>query len=69
MQIYDFTVPELNRLRELCNFSDAELEYFNLRAKHKSNVEIALTMHVSEGQVSKLARKVKDKILRVLTYI
>lgn len=66
MQIYDFTVPELNRLRELCNFSDAELEYFNLRAKHKSNVEIALTMHVSEGQVSKLARKVKDKILRVV---
>ena len=69
MQIYDFTVPELNRLRELCNFSDAELEYFNLRAKHKSNIEIALTMHVSEGQVSKLARKVKDKIKRVLAYI
>ena len=69
MQIYDFTVPELNRLRELCNFSEAELEYFNLRAKHKSNVEIALIMHVSEGQVSKLARKVKDKIKRVLTYI
>ena len=69
MQIYDFTVPELNRLRELCNFSDAELEYFNLRAKHKSNIEIALNMHVSEGQVSKLARKVKDKIKRVLTYI
>lgn len=69
MQIYDFTTPELDKLRELCNFSDAELEYFNLRAKHKSNVEIALTMHVSEGQVSKLARKVKDKIKRVLTYI
>lgn len=66
MQIYDFTTPELDKLRELCNFSDAELEYFNLRAKHKSNVEIALTMHVSEGQVSKLARKVKDKILRVI---
>ena len=65
-QLYDFTVPELNRLRELCNFSDAELEYFNLRAKHKSNVEIALTMHVSESQVSKLARKVKDKIKRVV---
>ena len=65
-QLYDFTVPELNRFRELCNFSDAELEYFNLRAKHKSNVEIALTMHVSESQVSKLARKVKDKIKRVV---
>lgn len=66
MQIYDFTIPELDKLRELCNFSPQELEYFNLRSKHKSNVEIALTMHVSEGQVSKLARKVKDKILRVL---
>ena len=69
MQIYDFTVPELDKLRELCNFSDAELEYFNLRAKHKSNVEIALTMHVSEGQVSKLARKVKDKIKRTIKYL
>ena len=65
-QLYDFTVPELNKLIELCNFSPQELEYFNLRAKHKSNVEIALTMHVSESQVSKLARKVKDKIKRVL---
>ena len=69
MQIYDFTIPELDKLRELCNFSDAELEYFNLRAKHKSNVEIALTMHVSEGQVSKLARKVKDKIKRTIKYL
>lgn len=68
-QLYDFTIPELDKLRELCNFSDAELEYFNLRAKHKSNVEIALTMHVSEGQVSKLARKVKDKIKRTIKYL
>ena len=66
MQIYDFTVPELNKLRALCNFSDSELEYFNLRAKHKSNVEISLIMHVSESQVSKLSRKVKDKIKRII---
>ncbi len=69
MQVYDFTVPELNKFRELCNFSNDELEYFNLRAKHKSNVEIALTMNVSEGQVSKLARRVKDKIIRVTPYL
>lgn len=25
MQLYDFTVPELNKFRELCNFSDDEL--------------------------------------------
>ena len=69
MQIYNFTVPELNKFRELCNFSDDELEYFNLRAKHKSNVAISMEMHVSEAQVSKLARRVKDKIIRVWDYI
>lgn len=69
MQIYDFTVPELNKFRELCNFSDAELEYFNLRAKHKSNVEISMQMHVSEPQVSKLAKKVRSKIIRVLPFV
>ena len=69
MQIYNFTVPELNIFRELCNFSEDELEYFNLRSKHKSNVAISLEMHVSEAQVSKLARRVKDKIIRVLDYI
>lgn len=69
MQIYDFTVPELEKFRELCNFSDAELEYFNLRAKHKTNIEISMTMHVSEAQVSKLAKKVKSKIIRVLPFM
>lgn len=68
MQIYDFIEPELERLRSLCNFSDAELKYFNLRAKHKSNVQIAMTIHVSEAQVSKLAKRVKDKIIRALPY-
>lgn len=66
MQIYDFTVPELNVFRELCNFTPDERQYFELRSKHKSNVEIAFEMHVSEPQVSRLAKKVKSKILRVV---
>lgn len=66
IQIYDFTVPELNKFRELCNFSDDEMEYFNLRAKHKSNTFIAMEMSVSEPQVSKIARRVKDKIIRII---
>lgn len=69
MQIYDFTVPELDKLRELCNFSEDELCYFNLRAKHKSNTFISMEMHISEAQVSKLARRVKNKILRVLDFV
>ena len=66
MQVYDFTVPELDMFREKCNFLDDELEYFNLRARGMSNVQIALEMHVSESKVSKLARKVKSKMLRIL---
>lgn len=66
MKIRDFTVPELDRFRLLCNFTEAELEYFNLRAKDKSNVEIAFALNVSEAQVSKLAKRVKSKIKRIL---
>ena len=66
MKIYDFVEHELQYFREQCNFSDDELAYFNLRAKHKSNVEIAMTMNVSESQVSKLAKRVKAKIIRVI---
>ena len=66
MKIRDFTVPELNRFRELCNFTEDELVYFNLRARDKSNVQIAIEMNVSEPQVSKLAKRVKDKMKRVI---
>lgn len=52
--------------RDKCNFTADELLYFNLRAKDKSNIQIALEMHVSEAQVSKLARRVKSKMKRVL---
>ena len=64
--IYDFTEPELKFFRENCNFSQDELDYFNLRAKHYSNLQIAIEMNVSESKVSKLAKAVKTKILKVL---
>lgn len=66
MKIRDFTVPELDMFRKLCNFTEDEMIYFNLRAKDKSNVQIALEMNVSEAQVSKLAKRVKNKMIRVL---
>lgn len=66
MLIRDFTVPELDMFRELCNFTDDELAYFNLRARDKSNVQISQEMHISEAQVSKLARRTKNKMKRVL---
>lgn len=66
MQIYDFVEDELDIFRARCNFTEDEREYFELRCRGKSNVQIALEMHISESKVSKLARKVKSKILRIL---
>ena len=66
MKIRDFVEWELQMFRDKCNFTVDEMIYFNSRAKDKSNVEIALEMNVSEAQVSKLAKRVKDKMKRVL---
>ena len=66
MKIYDFVEWELQKFRDECNFTEDELLYFNLKAKNKSNVEISMTMAVSEPQVSKLAKRVKLKILKVI---
>lgn len=66
MKIRDFVEYELEVFRNECNFTDDELRYFNLRAKDKSNVQIALEMNISESQVSKLAKRVKKKMLKLL---
>lgn len=66
MKIYDFVNWELDKFRQECNFSDDETCYFNLRAKHYSNFEISMKMNISESKVSKLAKSVKQKILRVI---
>lgn len=66
LQIRDFTVPELEKFRLLCNFTPYEKLYFELKARDKSNVEIAMEMNVSTAQVSKIAKRVRSKIVRIL---
>lgn len=66
MKIYDFVEWELQKFRDECNFTNDELEYFNLKAKNKSNIQISIEMCISEPQVSKLAKRVKTKILKVI---
>ena len=65
-KIRDFVEWELQMFRDKCNFTEDEMMYFNLRSKDKSNVQIALEMNISESQVSKLAKRVKAKMLKVL---
>lgn len=66
MKIRDYTNIDLDKFRQLCNFTDDELQYFNLRARDKSNVQISIAMSISESQVSKLAKGVKNKITAVI---
>lgn len=66
LKLNNFTIPELEYFRKMCNFTELERKYFNLRSKDYSNVQIALALHISESTVSKLAKRVKSKICRVL---
>lgn len=66
IKICDFTKPELDKFREVCNFTDDEQEYFELRSKNKSNIAISMTMCVSERTVNRLSNKVTQKIIKSL---
>ena len=61
----DLTEPECDRYRALCNFSDDELEIFNLRVKNKSLLEISMLTHQSEATINRRLQNIKSKIMRV----
>jgi DNA-directed RNA polymerase specialized sigma subunit len=65
MLLRDYTRLELNHLIENCNFTESELQYFLLKSKDYSNVQISFEMNISEQQVSRLAKRVKQKINRI----
>lgn len=64
-KICDFIERELELLRKECNFTDIELEYFNLKAKDKSNTQIAYALNVSENTIINIGRRVFNKIKKV----
>jgi hypothetical protein len=66
IRIPDMIQDEIDYLIERCNFSDEELEYLKYKAKDKTNVYIAMNMCISTAKVSYIARKVKNKINRVI---
>ena len=66
MKICDFVESELDNFRNKSNFTDEELEFFNLRAKDKSLVQISQIMNISEAKASVLSKKIKKKIMKVV---
>jgi FixJ family two-component response regulator len=68
MKISEFTVPELTRFREQCNFTEIERQCFDLKAKDCTNVELAMKLNVSESTVSITMRRVRSKITTVMNW-
>lgn len=65
MQIKDYTVPELNRFRALCNFTDTEMAFFDLRARGATLDDCCMELDYSMGGIRRIAGKVKRKIDRI----
>lgn len=66
MIVSDFTVPELDRFRDKCNFVGNELMVFELRSQGIPLEQIAETLNMSVENVKKVSRKVNSKIIRVI---
>lgn len=65
MNVYDFTVPELNYFRDTCNFTESERTLFELLAKCVPLEQCAERMNVSVSTAKRISRRVNRKILKV----
>ena len=66
MIVSDFTLPELNYLRENCNFVGLEIRVFELRSKGITLERIAEDLDMSVEGVKRISRKVNSKIMRTI---
>lgn len=60
-----YTQPELEELRRLCNFTPREREVFDARAKGQSVIEARFSLSLSERTVERESAKIRKKIARV----
>lgn len=66
MKISQFTVKELDEIRQAANFTDLEMSCFNLKAKNCTNVELAMKLNICDSTVSMTMKSVRAKITSVL---
>ena len=62
----EFTEPECEKLRRLCNFTKDERLIFDLRVSDHSIVEVSQKLKMSEATVNRRIKNIKRKILKVL---
>lgn len=66
LKIKQFVKKEIDYLIENCNFSEEELDFFNLRNDEYTMEQIAEMWECSLSKVNKVSKEVKRKIIKVL---
>lgn len=66
MKICSFTRKEIEYYVRECNFTDSELQLFNLRCKDIPLEQCAEEMSISVSTVYRINKRVKKKILKVI---
>ena len=66
MQIHSFTKPELDYLRENCNFVNNEVQVFEMRSRGIPLEAIAEALNISTDTARKTSQRVNKKIWTVL---
>lgn len=66
LRIPDFTLPEIERIKELANFTSREMRVFDLRNEEHTHEQIAEMMNVSIATEYRINRSMIRKILKVI---
>lgn len=69
MIISNFTRPELELLRDNCNFVGCERDIFDLRSQGVPLETIAESLNLSIDGTKRISRKVNNKIIRILSHL
>ena len=65
MKICDFTKPELDIFRKECNFTDIEMQCFDLKAKGLTNYQLAMQLNICDSSVASTMKSIRAKITAV----
>lgn len=65
MKLYKLTKPELEYIINNANFTDDEINVFNMLIKRKSITEIALKLCVCERTINRRILDIKSKISKL----
>lgn len=65
LKICRFTRKEIEYCIRECNFTESELQLFNMRCKDIPLEQCAEKMNISVSTVKRISKNMKDKVLRV----